>query len=182
MGAPKWRPVNMRRFPFYKGVISFVITLIWGVGSPLVTPKQRGMESSCQSVKSLNSLNVNWHIFEEMVLAKKGFITNLRQPHHLTSWDSDSSWGCIEWCSGERWEVRVERWEVRGERWEVRGERWQGTGGRWRVTSDKWHTKWEGGRIDFWYGCWSVLLSTHIERVSVSRLQDFFVSKINWIL
>ena len=87
----------------------------------LVTPTWREMKISGWRDFSFNfpkSTLTNKNVF--LVGKKIYFVlfylsSDLPQLHHLTSWDSHSSWSCIDWQSGNRWLVTGDRWQVTGD-------------------------------------------------------------------
>ena len=89
------------------------------------------MEMSVRRGLPLNCLKQYWH---NLNLGKKYVFKN--SIHHHTPaaasssyWDFHSSWSCIEWWSGEKWQliVAIDTWQVKCEKWHVTHEVWKMT-------------------------------------------------------
>ena len=77
---------------------------------------------------------------------------NLPQQYHLSSLYFHSSWSCVEWRSGDVWQM-IDDMSL--------------------VTRNMWPTTWE--QFDFFYSLLSLLKWAHVERFSNSCLQIFSV-------
>ena len=89
---------------------------------PPGTPKQKGKETSGQSsfvFSCQNNVFLAFLIFNLLYQSQ-----NLPQLQHLTAWDFHNSGSCIEWWSGDRWQVAGDSWQVKGNMWQVKGVRW----------------------------------------------------------
>ena len=116
--------------------------------------KQRKIETYNQRASSLNCLKKDFFLDSQQFNKKKILFQspNLPQPHHLLLWDFQNTWSCLELWSGDRQQV---------------------TGDRWRMTCNI--SKLSIKKIVL------VLLSAHIERLSVSRVRDFYSTRLPYL-
>ena len=102
------------------------------VGCPLcVTFKQSGdFRLNGAFLKLLNYKLTNYKVFVSgNSFSFHHYLSpNLLQLHHQTSWDFQCRWSCIEWWSGDRWQVTGDRWHHR-----------HVTYYRWHMTCHRWH-------------------------------------------
>ena len=75
------------------------------------------MDTSSSRGSSLNCQNKIWAwILEE---DKKYIFTKHPTAASPRSWDFCRCWRCVEWWSGDRWQVTSDRWHVTGDRWHL---------------------------------------------------------------